>query len=156
MTGKGREVPPGAASRSGRAIRMAVLVLGLVGIGISGYLTYIDLSGVEPVCLPYTDCVTVLATPYARMLGVPVALLGLLIYALLTGLGLLLVRKKGERQSLIALGTYSAALAGTLYSLYLVYLEIFEIHAFCSWCLASGLVIATILVLSLRMIFRHP
>ena len=54
------------------------------------------------------------------------------------------------------MGIYSAALAGTLYSLYLVYLEIFEIHAFCSWCLASGLVMATMLVLSLRMVFRHP
>jgi len=157
--GKNRKVVPRDTSRARLATRMAVPILGLVGMGISSYLTYVHWTGEEAVCLPLTDCTTVLTSPYAEVWGVPLSLLGLLMYTLLTGLGFWLLRTKDGGQGLIALVTYAVALTGTLYSAYLFYLEAFEIHAFCPWCLASGLVVVTILVLSLRSLFpagRQP
>jgi uncharacterized membrane protein len=134
------------------ASRIAIPVLGLVGMGISGYLTYTGWQGVEPVCLSGDDCATVLAGPYARVMGIPLSLLGLVMYAVLTGLGLLLLSKRRSGQGLIPLGIYVVALGGTLYSAYLFYLQLSEIHAFCTWCLASAGVVTTIFLLSLKQL----
>jgi uncharacterized membrane protein len=140
----------GDATQAGLWARKAIPILGFVGLCISGYLTYVSWKVVEPVCLPLSDCSTVLANPYAKVQGVSLAVLGLAMYVVLTGLGLLGWQAKNPREGLISLGTYGVALTGTLYSAYLFYLELFEIHAVCTWCLASALVVAIILVLSLR------
>jgi uncharacterized membrane protein len=44
-----------------------------------------------------------------------------------------------------------AALSGiaVLFTIYLTYLELFVIHAICRWCVASGVVIVGIFILSL-------
>ncbi len=149
MIVKGKKVMPGDASRVNRATRMPVPILGLVGVGISAYLTYVHYAKVKAICLPQANCDAVLASPYAQMWGVPLSLIGALMYAFLSALGFLFLRQRNEGEGLIALGTYAIALSGTLYSAYLFYLELFEIHAFCTWCLASALVIVCILVLSL-------
>jgi uncharacterized membrane protein len=44
---------------------------------------------------------------------------------------------------------FGLSLAGTLYSLYLTYLELFVIRALCPWCLASALVMVCLMVVSL-------
>lgn len=148
--GKDKKVVSIDISRVRFTTRMAVPILGLMGMGISSYLTYVHWTEVEPVCLPMTDCASVLSSPYAHLWSIPLSLLGLLMYVFLTSMGFLLLREKSEWNGLIALGTYAVALSGTLYSAYLFYLELFEIHAFCSWCLASCLVVTSILVLSLK------
>ena len=135
-----------------RAERIALPILGLLGMTISAYLAYVHLFNIKPICLPGTDCETVLASPYARFLGIPLGFWGLAMYALLTGLGLLLLRGGSRDKGLIILGIFGTALGGFLYSLYLIYLEIFTIHAFCMWCLFSAIVITIIFVLSLRML----
>ena len=152
MTKGDRERASGDVSRASLWTRKAIPILGFVGLGISGYLTYVTWKGVEPLCLPLSDCSTVLASPYAKVRGVPVALLGLVMYAVLTGLGLWGWRGRKSWQGLIYLGTYGVALTGTLYSAYLFYVELFEIHAFCTWCLVSALIVAIILALSARMV----
>lgn len=142
------KVASSKASRSALAIRIAIPILGLAGMGISGYLTYIHYQWTEPICLKGLDCNSVLFSPYAQIWGIPISLLGFLVYALLTVGSLLLPSKQIIRSSLVALAIYAMALSGTLYSVYLTYREAFTIHAFCSWCLGSALVITSILVLS--------
>ena len=148
--GKDGEAASSAASRSSRAVRMAIPILGIAGMAISGYLTYVELKGVEPVCLPGADCNAVLASRYSHLWGIPVSIFGLLMYALLTFFGFLLWRGRNERENLVTLAVFTVALSGTLYSAYLFYLQLVEIHAFCTWCIASALVVLSILVLSLR------
>jgi uncharacterized membrane protein len=38
---------------------------------------------------------------------------------------------------------------GVLFTAYLTYLELFVIHAICRWCVASGVVILAIFIVSL-------
>ena len=136
-------------SAPGIGVRVAILALGLAGMGISGYLTYIHYRWVEPVCLPGFDCGSVLFSPYATFWGVPISLLGLVIYSFLTAGGVLLFYRPGQISSLSALGVYTLALSGTLYSLFLTYRELFRMYAVCMWCLSSALVITCLLVLSI-------
>jgi uncharacterized membrane protein len=130
----------------GLALRLMIPVLGLAGMGISGYLTYVHYRWIEPVCFAGLDCNSVLFSPYATLWGVPLSLLGLVMYFFLTVGGILLLYNKAAAPS--ALGIYTLALAGALYSLFLINRE-FEMHAFCSWCLVSALVITCTLVISL-------
>jgi uncharacterized membrane protein len=130
-----------------------LLALSLVGTGISGYLVYAHFFKIKPVCLPGAPCEVVLSSRYADMWGVPLSLLGLLMYAVLTLMGFWLWQGQSQWQHLIDLSTYAIALSGTLFTGYLYYLEIFELHAFCSWCIASSMVIVSILALSLINLF---
>jgi uncharacterized membrane protein len=55
-------------------------------------------------------------------------------------------------------GTYLGlliSLVGTLFSVYLTYLEVFVIHALCQWCLASAtIMVGTLVCAALRIRLR--
>ena len=136
-------------SVTGLIARIGIPILGLAGVAVSGYLTYIHYTYIKPVCVFNLECDEVLSSSYAAMWGVPLALLGLVMYVVIIDLGLLLWRKDSEWEHLIALGTYGVALAGIVFTGYLYYLEIFVLHAFCSWCIISSIVLACIFVISL-------
>ena len=104
----------------------------------------------DPICLFNARCDLVQASPYAFMWTVPVPLLGLLMYAYLTFLSGLLFRGKPEWENILSLGIYGVSLTGVIFTAYLYYLEIFVLHAFCSWCIVSSIVILFIFILSLE------
>lgn len=83
------------------------------------------------------DCGTVNHSPYAVFRGVPVALIGILGYTLLAALA-------GRFPVITAL----AALAGTLFSLRLTWIEWKVLEAWCIYCVTSQGIIAAILLLS--------
>lgn len=139
-------------SRPGFAIRLAISVLGIAGMSISGYLAYVHFQKVSAVCMKGFDCDSVLSSPYAEIWGVPLALFGFLLYVIITVAGFLLMYKKCEGYSLIALAVYSMALSGTIFSLYLVRM-MFIMDAFCSWCLISDLIMFSILVFSIIVLY---
>ena len=116
---------------SERALLIAIRVLALVGLAISGYLVYIHYAGIAPVCAGSGGCERVQSSRYAELAGVPVALLGLLGYVAI--LGTTFVRGEAGRMAGACL-----ALASAGFSLYLTYLELFVIHAICQWCVASA------------------
>lgn len=131
---------------------LAILLLSLAGIGVSAYLLYYHWSPAEALCAGGKGCAEVDASPYSEVLGVPVSLLGLLMYAGLAGLSLL--SRTGWRGQ-ASLGIFGLSLVGVLYSAYLAYLEIFVIHAICLWCTASAVIVAAIFGLSLGPVLRE-
>ena len=145
----------GRVPSTGTALRIAIIVFGLAGTGISAYLTYIHYRWVEPACLPGFDCNSVLFSPYATTWGLPISLLGLVMYSLLTIGALFLFHRRERVASLSALWIYFLALSGALYSLYLTYREAFKFHAFCSWCLGSAIVVACLLILTVINLGRY-
>jgi uncharacterized membrane protein len=128
------------AERGDHVARRVLLgALAVIGLLISAYLTWVHYMGVAPVCVGGSGgCETVQTSPYATIFGVPVAVLGLLGYAGLLFSALL----RGEAGVYLA---FLIALAGTLFSFYLTYLEVFVIHALCQWCLASAAVMVAAL-----------
>ncbi len=132
-----------------RVARTAIPVLALLGAGISAYLTYVHFTWVEPVCLSGMDCNSVLFSPYAELFGIPIAGLGLLLYVCLLLTSVLLYARQYYSVFLGALGIFTISFSGVLFSLYLLYLEVFKIHAFCSWCIGSALIILGIFLLGI-------
>jgi len=121
----------------------------LVGIGVAGYLAYVETQQVAAVCGPVGDCNAVQSSPYATLFGfLPVGVLGLLGYfgLLAAWLARKFIPGVGKLAAMAFLGMSFFAL---IFSLYLTYLELFVIEAVCAWCLASAVLVTLLLLLGL-------
>jgi uncharacterized membrane protein len=124
-------------------------LLAVIGLGIATYLAYVETQAVQAACGPIGDCNTVQSSPYARLFGaLPIGVLGVAGYLLI--LGAWFIQRNGDRvvSAWAGLGLYAMAFGGTLFSLYLTYLEPFVIRAVCAWCLSSAVIVTAILLLS--------
>ena len=118
-----------------RTIRYAVAaVVSVVGLADATYLSVQALTGETLSCGGSPDCFRVLGSSYARVGGIPVALFGALAYF-----------------SVFAFATFAAfgyARARTLlipvigamfvFTLWLLYVQAFVLHAYCRYCLFSA------------------
>jgi uncharacterized membrane protein len=132
-----------------RRLRLAAIVLALIGLGVAGYLTYVHYEDIRPVCGLGGDCVKVQSSEWSKLAGIPVAVLGLVAYA--TILASLFV--PGE-EALIA-GALTA-LVGFGFSAYLTYRELFTIDAICQWCVASAIVMTLLAVVTTARLLLSP
>jgi uncharacterized membrane protein len=130
-----------------RRLRGVVLVLGLAGLAVAGYLTYVHYAELEPLCGLGGDCERVQTSQWAEVAGIPVAVLGLAGYALI--LASLLVPGDLGRVACATL-----ALAGFGFSAYLTYREVFTIEAICTWCVASAVLMTALAVVACLRVLR--
>ena len=137
----------GWAPAAARLLRWAPLTLALAGMGISAYLGFVHYSGVPLYCTGAGGCHTVQSSQYATLVGVPVSLLGFVLYAAIFAAGLLALRGSAAGDA-AALLTFGMALSGVLYSGYLTWLELYRIYAICGWCVTSAGLLSGIFVLS--------
>ncbi|MBN2116182.1 MAG: hypothetical protein JW730_06415 [Anaerolineales bacterium] len=126
-------------------------VLCIVGFGVAGYLAYVETTQTTAVCGPVGDCNTVQQSEYARLFGIlPIGVLGLFGYVAIV-IAWLLARYATERlAALAALALIAMAAFGTLFSIYLTFLEPFVIGATCAWCLTSSVLMTALMLLSVR------
>ncbi len=120
---------------SDRALRVAAGCVALAGMAVAGYLTWVHYDEAALVCVAGGGCETVQQSSYAELAGIPVALLGLLGYAVI--LALVLWDSPNAR-----LGAAALAFVGLAFSVYLIVLQLFVIDAVCVWCLANDVLIA--------------
>ena len=136
-----------SALRRDRLTAIAALLC-LAGLAVAGYLTYVHYEEIAPVCTT-GGCEKVQSSSYSELAGIPVALLGLIGYALI-GISLLW---RGDVGHAVTAGL---TLAGFGFSAYLTYLELFEIDAICQWCVASAVLMTALLVVALVRLLRAP
>ena len=120
-----------------------VSILLVIGIAVAIYMAYVEVTSSEAVCGPVGDCNTVQQSSYALLFGfIPIGLLGVLGYLVIGIVWLVSLNgeKKWRRTSLFIL--WGLLLFGTLFSIYLTFLEPFVIGATCAWCLTSSVVMA--------------
>jgi uncharacterized membrane protein len=124
-------------------------VLALLGLGVAVYLSFVEVTGAMAVCGPVGNCNTVQQSPYARVAGVvPVGLLGVVGYVLLLAAWVVAVAGPARHGPFARVVLWGAALLGTVFSVYLTFLEPFVIGATCAWCVTSALVITLLLLQS--------
>jgi uncharacterized membrane protein len=128
----------------------AVPIICLAGLIVAGYLAYVETARVIAVCGPVGDCNTVQQSEYARLFKVlPIGVLGLAGYfaILVAWLTARFTSSRVKAQAQLAI--FGMALFGTLFSIYLTFLEPFVIGATCAWCLGSAILITLLLWLSI-------
>jgi uncharacterized membrane protein len=131
-----------------RRLRLAAALVAAAGAAVAGYLTYVHYRPDALVCTGGGGCETVQESQYAELIGIPVALLGLLAYA-----------------AVLALVVWDAPVARTLavtialsaagFALYLLLLQAFVIDAWCVWCLVNDVVVVPLLAVLTALRLRE-
>jgi uncharacterized membrane protein len=129
--------------------RMGAALMSLLGLFVSAYLYLYKIGRIGTLACGSGGCETVQTSPWSRFLGVEVALIGLVGYALLLIVALVALRPDQVERRRPALLLTGLAAGGVLFTLYLTSLELFVIHAICRWCVGSAVIIVTTLVLAL-------
>ncbi len=140
---------------SGRALggfqAWLVLALCLIGLGVAAYLAFVETTHTEAVCGPVGDCNTVQQSEYARLFGIlPIGVLGIAGYIAIIIAWFINQYSRGRLADYAALAMLGMTAFGTLFSIYLTFLEPFVIGATCAWCLTSAMIMTLLLLLSLR------
>jgi uncharacterized membrane protein len=127
----------------------AIPFLALLGLGVAGYLAYVETQQVTAICGPVGDCNTVQQSAYAWLFGlIPIGVLGLVGYATILIVWGVAHRGGGQWAVLAWLALLAMTFFGTLFSIYLTFLEPFVIGATCAWCLTSAVVMTLLLALT--------
>ena len=133
---------------SERRLRVAIALLALAGAAVAGYLTYVHYEDLKPLCVGGGGgCEKVQSSEFAKLAGIPVAVLGLAGYLLI--LGSLIVPGDAGRFTGALM-----ALSGFGFSTYLTYLELFEIDAICQWCVVSAVLMTALALVTVLRVLR--
>jgi uncharacterized membrane protein len=128
-------VTAGSAWKPPRWVSPTAVLLSLAGLSVSSYLTVAHYSSVVTLACPDSgviNCQKVTTSPQSLIFGVPVAVLGVVFFAAM----LLLNSPRAWRQPgvLIRLTRIVLATFGVGFAVYLIYSELFTVHAICLWC----------------------
>jgi uncharacterized membrane protein len=138
-----------AAARPARAAELPVLALAALGMLVTLYLTLIAWSGDAPaLCAPGSGCDVVQGSRWSTVLGLPVALWGFAVYALIAVIAWRM-RPGLKRWRRL----WNLALLGVGISVYLTVVGIVSLDAVCGWCLAS---LAAISAIFATVALRRP
>ena len=129
-------------------LRNLALVVTIIGLLDSVYLTWIKLANKEAYCAGIGQCDVVNSSEYAELYGVPIALLGAGAY-----LGLLILFMIENRSQYwednSAAFVFGITLIGVLYSAYLTYIEIAVLEAICPFCVISAIAMVILFGISI-------
>jgi uncharacterized membrane protein len=132
-----------------RPILLAMIaLLAIGGVAVSSYLAYGSIEDESLFCELGHGCDTVQASEYSVVLGVPIAVLGALLYLAILAAAVAGLSRSSSLGELPSLALFGMGLAGTLYSGYLAWVELYRIEAVCMWCTISAIIVTAILIAS--------
>ncbi len=118
-------------------VPLTSLGLALVAVGIASYLTVTHYTDPTALACPDTgivNCTLVTTSSWSVVLGVPLAVLGLVWAVVMAGLTVPWAWR--PRAGWVDGARLAVSGAGAVMVLYLVYVELFRIGAICLWCTA--------------------
>ena len=128
--------------------RMGIAFLSVTGMLVSAYLWLYKQGYIGSLACGSGGCETVQLSEYSQFLGVDVALLGFLAYAVLLGAAMLGLQPAWAERREPTQAALLLSAGGVLFSAYLTWLELFVIHAICRWCVTSAVIIVVVMVLA--------
>ena len=130
---------------------LILAVLDVIGLAIASYLSFVELTGGLVQCGPLHGCETVQQSPYSRIDGIPVAVFGVGLSLVLLTLAITWWR---TNLYVLLLAHYGLSLAGVIFEIYFLYLQVFVIGAVCVWCTSYGLSLILRFVIALVVWLR--
>lgn len=131
------------------------IALVAIGLAVSVYMTVYKYTENSAMCLGSGDCSVVNASRYSEFYGIPVAVIGIGGYAALLAALALEARNAFFKQNGTLL-VFGMSLTAFLFTIYLVYLEIWILKAFCPFCITSQVAMTAMFVLSIIRLVRQP
>lgn len=131
------------------------VALTIVGLLVSIYMTIYKVTSNDNMCVGSQDCSVVNASKYSEVNGIPVAVVGAIGYTTLLGI-LFLERKPGFFQDNGSMIFFGISLIGFFFTIWLVYVEIALLKAYCPFCITSQISMTLIFILSVIRVVRQP
>jgi uncharacterized membrane protein len=129
---------------------MLAALVALAGLFVATYLTLFKLGYIGNLVCAVGSCEVVQTSKWATLLGYPVAVWGVVYYVAVLAVALAgLSQSFADNRRLSQLLVLMTA-TGVLFSLWLTYLELFVIDAICQWCVASAVLMTTLLALTVQ------
>jgi uncharacterized membrane protein len=125
----------------------ASAILVVIGLADAAYLTVTHFTTTVHLACSGSgtiDCEKVTTSPQAYILGIPVAVLGLVFFGVYAGLCTPAAWRSPE--PLVRYARLAWAIGGVCTVVYLIYAELFEIDAICLWCSLVHLVTIALFV----------
>jgi uncharacterized membrane protein len=138
-----------------KRLSQLAIVLAIIGLLVSIYMTIYKITSNDSMCIGSGDCKTVNASRYAEVYGIPVAVLGVAGYAAILAV-LFLERRPGFFQQNGSMLFFGLSLTGFLFTLYLIFVEVALIKAYCPFCITSQTVMTIIFIISVIRLVRQP
>ena len=137
--------------------RLSQLTTALIVVGflVSIYMTIFKITSNESMCIGSKDCAVVNASRYSEVNNVPVAVIGMAGYGAMLAI-LWLEKRPGFFKQNGSMIFFGISLIGFFFTLYLVYVEIALIKAFCPFCIASQVSMTLIFILSVVRLIKQP
>ncbi|HKQ80280.1 MAG TPA: vitamin K epoxide reductase family protein [Blastocatellia bacterium] len=141
-----------SAARRQALIYGAAMLVSLIGLGDSIYLTIQHVTGQSVRCSVTSGCSAVLSSRYASIAGVPTAAFGALSY--FTAFSLATLALFGYERARTGLVILVAPML--IMTLWLLYLQAFVLRAYCEYCLLSAAMTLTLTALVAAARFAIP
>ena len=136
-------------------LRIVSLVLVVIGLLVSGYISYTKITDTSLVCEEgaVVNCDIVQNSVYSKLAGIEIAYLGFLSYLVLGAL-LALENRLAFLQEYGKILVFGITLFAFLYAVWLVYVQAGILSAYCLWCLAHELTITLLFIVSAVRLWR--
>lgn len=134
--------------------RMLVALVALLGFAVSLYMLAYAAGLTGPVLCNVGNCEAVQASPYSRIMDIPVAAFGAVGYLALMGIALLGLQPRLVESRVVSGLLLGGGVVGVAFSAYLTYLEAFVIRAWCQWCVSAAILMVLAFLFSLPELKR--
>lgn len=130
---------------------VSTLILSLIGLGLSIYLTITHFQPHALVCPvnSFIDCEKVTTSAQSEILGIPVAIYGLANYVVMTALNTPWAWHARARW--IHVTRFTLAIVSMCFVLWLIYAEVIIIGSICEYCTGVHLVTFALLIVLTRV-----
>ena len=124
-----------------------ISILGFSGFIISAYIYHKKSGKKKLICPIRSNCDKVVHSKYSTMLGVPLEVLGM-VYYIFIGIAYFKISLLGINYIPLMKGLTMLSGASLLFSVYLLFTQIFTLRQWCAWCMASSAISILIFIFS--------
>jgi uncharacterized membrane protein len=138
-----------------KRLTQVVIALSVLGLLVSIYMTIFKLTNNTKMCIGSGGCSIVNASGYSEVNGIPVALIGVFGYAAMLIVHYL-ERKPGFFQNNGTMIHFGLALGGFFFTVWLIFVEVALLKAYCPFCITSQTAMTIIFILTVIRVIKQP
>ncbi|MEO5634969.1 MAG: vitamin K epoxide reductase family protein [Candidatus Paceibacterota bacterium] len=121
-------------------IRTIIFILALAGFFVARHIRRHKTENKPLVCIVGFDCHAVVHSDYSKFFGIPVELLGMFYYGLVALVSFLFIFMGNLLPHTMTVFLSLASFLASLFSIYLISIQLFVLKKGCSWCFVSALI----------------
>ena len=138
-----------------KRLKQVTIVLTVLGLLVAIYMTIYKVTNNESMCIGSGGCSIVNASGYSEVYGIPVAAVGVLGYLSILAV-FFLERNPGFFQTNGSMLQFALTLTGFLFTVWLIFVEVALLKAYCPFCITSQVMMTLIFTLTVIRVIKQP